>query len=169
MSPFTCVGIIRYLPCKVGILIYCRQEIDTINAWTHLQVLVLLDNWRKHNTTTYITLNELWMLYFPIGTSLCVDSNWVIKRINLVLNLYIKSGSPNPSKSFLFVNTFYHFNFCDKYFLYLKQFFFINSLWIDLGLPRLYYLRQPTLGCAEVGQPIVDYSKDIKIDMMSVW
>ena len=60
---------------------------------------------------------------FWLDPPLCVDSNWVIKRINLVLNLYIKSGSPNPSKSFSFMKTFYHFNFCDKSFLYLKQFF----------------------------------------------
>ena len=59
---------------------------------------------------------------FLLESSLCVDSNWVIKRINLVLNLYIKSGSPNPSKYFSFVNTFYHFSFCDKSFPYLKQF-----------------------------------------------
>ena len=68
------------------------------------------------------------------------------KKINLIRNLYIKSGSPNPSKSFSFVNTFYHFNFCDNSFSLPQLIFFINSLWIDLGLPRIYYLRQPTLG-----------------------
>ena len=59
---------------------------------------------------------------FQLEPPLCVDSNWVMKKINLVLNLYIKSGSPSPSKSFPFVNTFYHFSFCDKSFPYLKQF-----------------------------------------------
>ena len=82
---------------------------------------------------------------FLLEPPLCVDSDWVIKRINFVLNLFIKSGSPSPSKSFSFVNTFYHFNFCDKSFSLPQIIFFINSLWIDLGLPRIFYLRQPTI------------------------
>ena len=57
---------------------------------------------------------------FRLEPPLRMDSNCVIKRINLVLNLYIKSGSPNPSKSFSFVSKFYHFNFCDKSFPYLR-------------------------------------------------
>ena len=59
---------------------------------------------------------------FRLEPPLCVDFNWVIKRINLALNLYINSGSPNPSKYFSFVNNIYHFYFCDKSFFYLKQF-----------------------------------------------
>ena len=88
------------------------------------------------------------MSYFPIGTSLCVDSNWVIKRLTLSL-IYISRVDPlTQANPFSFVNTFYHFNFCDNSFSLPQLIFFINSLWIDLGLPRIYYLRQPTLGFA---------------------
>ena len=59
---------------------------------------------------------------FRLEPLLCVDSNWVIKMINFVFNLSIKSGSPNPRKYFSFVNNIYHFYFCDKSFSYLKEF-----------------------------------------------